>query len=570
MPQETENRSGDNAEVESEEPQVDVGATEETEPSYSYSDHERRELGEKFSRPDELVKKASDERKVISRSRGSRLEQRRKRLLDLIDQKKDKALVIDEEMLYCASHERINLRGRKKQIAEEIEKLEIELEETEQQIRGELKEEFSFEKWFCDELSSREKYFVIMLSLFEGVKWTDFWEIYQALLEAKNLLINEDDKQGNFWFEQTDEELINRAEAHIIWDDDLSGEVIEFTNVNDAAVILALMRRSYRPRLIELLPSLGKLGEHSDLEIRARAAYAVAEIAKLDFDRVRRRVLEVWARDDRAYVRAVAGYTISRLLEDSAYADVVNKMLDSWSDPQQKRNWKYRWAAAAAYKQVGLDKPEDALTGLRTVARNDDIRVADAIIYALLVISFEEHLDQVLNALREWLNEDEKKQDKLNVVPLVGTLAFLTLGNVYTGLAELEPEDGKKEDDQVLMLFAADVDKSWRAVALSALSCSLKYHLTDAVFNVFKGWAKQTEDNHMHLATLRDLIADWYMELWYRQHQIGMTSTWNRLKRWSRDKDATVQHAGQVILAEIKQRTDAAPLPANKKIVFGT
>lgn len=435
------------------------------------------------------------------------------------------------------------------------------------------------ERWFRQDLSTdRERYFAMALSLFNGLKWADFWDIYQAILESKELLAGEDEKRGASLFKQTDEELIAKARACIVREEDRAAEVVEFKDTNYPKVVLDFLRSKYRPRLVELLPGLGKLGEHPYWEIRARAAYAVAEIGKLDFYRVRGQVLEVWAQDERSYVRAAVGYAASRLIKDEVADTEVRKMLDEWADPKESRGWKFRWAAAAAHKQVGLDNPDVALSGLKLVARNDDLRVADAVIYALLVISFDDKLEAVLRALKEWLDEDDDSKKEPNVVPLVATLAFLTLGNAYTGLAEHEPDEGEeKEDNTLLALLAADVEGTWRAVVMAALSRALKYKLADEAFDVFKGWARQAQDSETRSAAVRDLIADWYMTLWQDQHQIGMTSTWNRLRSWARDEDKAVKEAAQVTLAEIKRRVNAAPVPDSpqrqnkgKAIVFGS
>lgn len=435
------------------------------------------------------------------------------------------------------------------------------------------------ERWFRQELSTaRQKYFAITLSLFNGLKWADFWDIYEAVLASKELVKKSEDDEGAFLFEQTDKELVCSARARIVRKEDQAAEVVEFEDANYPKAILDLLRSQYRPRLVELLPGLGRLGENPYWEIRARAAYAVAEIGKLDFYRARHQVLEVWAQDDRPYVRAAVGYAASRLIQDKVADTEVRKMLDEWADPKENRGWKLQWAAAAAYKQVGLDNPDVALPGLKLVARNDDLRIADAVIYALLVISLDGKLEPVLRALKEWLGEDDDSKKEPNVVPLVATLAFLALGNAYTGLAEYEPGEGKeKEDNTFLALLAADTEGIWRAVVMAALSKALKYRLIDEAFDVLKGWARQTQGSETRLTAVRDLIADWYMSLWQNQHKVGMDSVWNRLKRWTQDKNEAVREAAQVALAEIKRRVSAAPLPdssqhqsKSKAIVFSS
>ena len=433
------------------------------------------------------------------------------------------------------------------------------------------------ERWFREDLpTAREKYFAIALSFFNGLKWADFWDIYQAILISRDLLVDEDDKKDAWLFGQTDQELMDKARAHIVRKEDDAAEVIEFKEEGYPGVILDMLRTKYRPRLVDLLPGLGKLGEHSYWEIRARAAYAVAEIGKLDFHRTRSQVLEVWAKDERPYVRAAVGYTASRLIQDGVADAEVRKMLNEWGDPQENRNWKFRWAAAAAYKQIGLGNPDIALPGLKLVARNDDIRVADAVIYALLVISFDDKLEAVLSALKEWLGEDSGSKAEPNIVPLVSTLAFLTLGNAYTDLAAHVPDNGEeRKDDAFLALLTADTEGTWRTVVVAALSKALKYRLTDEAFDILKGWARQVQDqdNDVRLAVVRDMIADWYMVLWQDRHQIGMTGTLNRLKRWTRDKDEAVKKTAQVTMTEIRRRVNTVPLSTlspkgGSKIVF--
>jgi hypothetical protein len=464
--------------------------------------------------------------------------------------------------------------------ADEERKRDKKLEEqgVEYQKKRTASDSSEVEQWFQEDLSTvREKYFAITLSLFNGLKWADLWDIYQSILEASGILEEETKKSNREPFSQTDQELVEKARARIVRKDDQAAEVVEFKNDDYAAVVVELMRCQYRPRLVELLPGLGSLGTHPYWEIRARAAYAVAEIAKMDFYRARRQVLENWAQDNRAYVRAAVGYTATRLIEDGIADAEAQKMLNEWGDPQANRGWKFRWTAAAAYKQIGLEDAELALNSLKEIARNDDIRVADAVIYALLVISFNDKLKTVLTTLGDWLDEAKEPEEKANVVPLVATLAFLTLGSAYTSQAEREPDDGEEtEEDKFLLLLTTDTDGLWHSVVLSALSKTVTYNLTDEAFGVLKGWARQTNGRNEQSSTLRDLIADWYMKMWREGHQIGMCGALNRLERWTQDGNQGTKNVAQVTLREIKKRINVAPLPsssqsrdAQKTITFG-
>jgi len=463
-------------------------------------------------------------------------------------------------------NERDLCRENKARIEEELQSLNVTVEK----LSSEEESDETLNGWFR-ELSVTTKHFVLTLCLFSEMRQPDFWKLYESMMDYRQIEYR--DEEGEWLFRQSTVELLESAMARSVSVENIVGRRIVFKKRSYQARVLDLLRDEYPRRLLELLPWLYNLGQER-WEIRSRAAEAVAEIGKIDFAYIRRKVLEKWANDQRHYVRAVIGYTVSKLLRDQVAQDQVRKMLNEWGDPKEHRGWKFRWAAAAAYKQIGLEDADLALNGLKEVARNDDIRIADAVIYALLVISFDDKLKTVLDALGAWLEEDEGSKKESNVVPLVATLAFLTLGNAYTSQAEREPDDGKDpEEDEFLILLAAD--GTWRSVVLSALAKTLKYNLTDEAFDVLKGWARQTGDDDDRLSTLCDLIADWYMGLWHDGHQIGMVSTLNRLKRWNQDGNRAVKRVARVAKGEISRRVDAAPLPSSKNndgeksIVFG-
>jgi len=428
------------------------------------------------------------------------------------------------------------------------------------------------ERWFRHDLETiREKYFVIILSLFQGLKCADLWELYQDVIRYQGLAPENKAEREALLFGETDEELLARARARIVRKEEHVAEIVEFENPDYARAVLELLRQKYWSRVLELLPWFGKLGEEPYWEVRARAAYAVAEVAKLDFGWARHQVLEVWARDERAHVRAAVGYTASRLIEDQVGADRVREMLHQWANPESTRGWRYRWAAAAAYKQIGQSHPDIAFQGLELAARNDDIRVADAVVYALLVISLDDKLKEVLCALQGWLDQDPGRKKDSNSVPLVATLAFLALGNAHTGLASKPAEgEGEEKEDAFLSLLASDASGECQQVVRSALHRALEYRLLDDALAILESWACESETNESRLWAIRDLLAGWYMELWAKKHEIGLNRVLNELKRWAKDESWSTRQAAAMTRAEIDRRVRGTPAPAPpRRIIFG-
>jgi hypothetical protein len=422
--------------------------------------------------------------------------------------------------------------------------------------------------WFRHELDTdQERYFAVALSLFEGLKWTDLWDIYQAILEAKELDEAEEERKRSV-FEQTDEDLLVRMRAELVPADDQTAEWVKFKDEAYPGAILAMMRRKYRALLIELLDGLRRLGEHPYWAIRSRAGAAVAEIAKLDFHRTRRQTLEPWARDERAYVRAVVGYTASALYRDDVCAGEIRKLLQEWGDPAtQGLSWRYRWTAASAYKQVGLSHPDLALEDLQLVAHNGDIRIANAVIYALVVMSLEGHLSRVLSALKKWVEHKE------NVVCLTSVLAFFTLATGYIGIArervggELD-EEAEDIDDLLTLL---EEEPSIQSLVVSVMIRAFEYKLWRQAFQVFEGWVQQAGTDVQLQNTVRNMIAMFFVQLPSR----GRERTLRVLKRWEQGKDDLLTEMGQSARLRIMDAASQPPSTAEPqahtepRIVFG-
>lgn len=428
------------------------------------------------------------------------------------------------------------------------------------------------EQWFLKDLQTpQDKYFVIALSMFNGLKWTDFWEIYQSILRAQKLIKDEKSGEADDLFARPDYERTERVFARIRWDSEESAEIIEFTDTKDQKSdmqedVLNLLRQHYRPRLLELLPLLKGLGQHPYWAIRVRAAYGVAEIARLDFYRARSQVLEAWAKDDRPYVRAAVGYTASALVDSPQVGKNTSDLLTEWATPSQNgKSWKYPWTAASAYKQIGLFDPERALAGLKLAARNDDIRVADGVISALLVISLDDKLETVLTELEGWVKPAGTASPE-TVVPLVGVLAFLALANVYTAKAT-EEKDLEAPGDSVFDLMR---QPTWRERAMTFFMQSLRFRLADEYLDILKGWGKQAAKNPVLSAALRDVIAEWYVALYKDNHRLGMEKLWNTLKRWSQDTDEAVKAVGEAGMDEIRQRERNQSIPERRQAATGT
>lgn len=440
--------------------------------------------------------------------------------------------------------------------------------------------------WFANELKTdRQRFFAITLSMFNGLKYPDFKDIYETVLQAMGVDETEEDEKPRSLFATADDTLIVQVQAEITRSDDGLEDVLKFKDERYVTAILNLMRRRYRNVLLDLLPALKRVVErYRYWEIRSRAALAVAEIGKIGFHRVRSQVLEPWAGDPRAYVRAAVGYPLARLAEDEASRSAVKGLLADWTDERwngRGETWRYRWTAASTCKQIGsieADWAKDwAYQGLKTVGGFDDIRLGDAVIHSLVVLSLQGQLERVLLTVKEWIEEGSagsEEEQAPQIRCIVGVLALMVLSEIHIELATEEKEEATKAGIQVGNLFElvrqseAEKGEYWQLVVAVGVR-AFEYRLADAFFDLIARWTQYAADEPALQNTVRNLLADVFVGVRPRDRERIL----NRLNRWQRQtKDEHLAEMAASAKIKIKDRVLGEPLPvspAQDGIVFG-
>jgi HEAT repeat protein len=422
--------------------------------------------------------------------------------------------------------------------------------------------------WFKNDLKNdRQRFFVITLGIFNGLKYADFKDIYEIVLEVMKIKSDSEKKKNSSYFDNSDIELTNKARAEIVREQGGLEEILKFSEPEYESAVIQLLRDNYRNVLLDLLPALKRIGEYSYWEIRSRAAEAVAEIGKMGFFRVRSQVLEPWSRDQRPYVRAAVGYALSRLYDDQNMRTAVNDLLSNWSDLEQPWSdadwaWRVRWTAASVYKQIGLKDPETAFVGLKRIARHDNIRVADAVIHTLVVLSLQGHLESVICTLGDWVAEGTGGRDhdkEREIVCIVAILAFVVLSGIHVEVSKEEDTLDAQSDQfkakagnffELVRKSAAERGKVWQAVVGLGVR-ALEYKLVDPFFDMIELWAKPAfKDNR-----LRDTLCDLLAEVFQSTRPANRERILNQLNKWERKtKDEALSSVAHSVKSEIKRR----------------
>ena len=447
--------------------------------------------------------------------------------------------------------------------------------------------------WFEYELTTDHlKFFAITLSMFNGLKYPDFKDVYEIVLQVMDVDESgsegeEKEKKSHSRFQKSDDKLLTQVKAKVKRSDNGLEEIITFEDERYVTAIFDLMRRQYRGVLLDLLPALKQIGErYRYWEVRHRAAVAVAEISKIGFHRARSQVLEPWARHSRDYVRAAVGYPLARLAEDDTARKAVENLLDDWTNKRWSgpgETWRYRWTAASTFKHIGIIETNGddwainwACQGLKKIAGFDDIRLADSVIHSLVVLGLQGQLERVLLTIKEWIEEGSagSKQDlEPETRCIVGILAFMVLSEIHIELAtEEEREEAEEAGVGVGNLFdlvcqsEAEQGEYWQLMIAVGVR-AFENRLADAFFNLVERWTKYAADEPCLQNTVRNLLAEVFVQI----RPLRRDHILNRLARWEKySKDEYLVAMAVSAKEKIKDKVLDNPPPSSRaSIVFG-
>lgn len=409
------------------------------------------------------------------------------------------------------------------------------------------------ERWFGDKtVSDQEKFFTLTLSIFSGLKYADFLDIYRVVCRKFITICADERENPPSRFSYEDDHLIEKTQAEIVPSENGLEEIIRFKDPKYGQAVFNYMRSKHRDILLDTLPVLANVVENYRYwEVRSRAAYALYEIGKLGFQRVRRLVLEPWALHSLDYVRASIGYPATRLFQDDKTRPAVNEMLEDWISNSYGKDssltWRARWAAASVYKQLGtLSDPkaqEMAFKGLTTLAGVDDIRVGDAVIHSMVAMSLKKQLLPVLSTLQCWLEQGSagKRTDtEQQVRCIVAILTFIILAHIHLTAEQIDAEEGT-DDGQVFAsdsLFdriqdsGAEQSQLWQMIVAFGVR-AFEMKLAPAFFDLIIQWTEYAGENGRKQHMVLNYLEDVYVQAipLHKEYILNRLQIWEKQKK---------------------------------------
>jgi hypothetical protein len=378
-------------------------------------------------------------------------------------------------------------------------------------------------QWFSELPDDIHKHFALLLGLFNEMPWIDFVDVSSFIM-------------GSLGIEVTTTVDLDAVKAEVIHTSKDSGEastaIVRFKDSRYGSWVLEF----YRPWFVQWVPAIVQLARRPNRSIRARAALAIAEIGKLDFNRIVKPSLTELATSDKSYVRAAVGYTLGKLAQDPTSKEGVKHLLRSWAG--QEQDWRLKWSVASACKQIGFIDLDFALCELNSLATSGHLRrgVYKAISYSLIVLSLSGYLRDVLLTLRDWANSDDESAE------LIAVLSFIDLADTYADLANRRSRATSKHltSNEILNLLIVPQEgideellSALTGILIHVLEKTLALKQAERIFEILGSWLGQASDSVDAQEAIQRIISKMYAVLDRRgkrhlRHYLG--------KHWGRDK----------------------------------
>ncbi len=302
--------------------------------------------------------------------------------------------------------------------------------------------------WFVKYPSAEEGVFLLTAAVYNGASYQTVLAEEKRLL---SLLVTEANIQPapsifpNFNIQRQREQRLKRIGAtlrpqyKVVEFGRYPVKILEFDNPNMPRAVLRYVWENFDHLRMILVHWLKEAVFEAPLEVRVRAAAAVGELAKYDFDYIRRAILLPWATSDDWAVREAAAFALAIPAWSTENIPILG-LLHHWSTLD---NLRLRWTAAIAYGGwVGLRFPEAALRGLYYIAKDKFIDLSLLkVLHQSMANLFEagkkkpEFFEKVLDALVKWGEEQRDKREKGEETDIVIPLNIMT-ASMFLYIAE--------------------------------------------------------------------------------------------------------------------------------------
>ena len=205
--------------------------------------------------------------------------------------------------------------------------------------------------------------------------------------------------------------------------------IVSFSSDEAPSTLLYHIWLEYDDYARAIIQWLFELAEHSEVEVRLRAAVSVGQLAIYEFRFIREQVLSAWAKSNTKAVQRLSALALAVVAyndDEEVSLQSVN-LLHHWSSLHNSP--RLQWTAIAAYGgYIGLLFPQQALDNLTIIAQSGSNQLFPDIVRAISNLfdagqQISELHSLVLNTLRQWIEQSNQKNiHKLGLIAFWGIM----------------------------------------------------------------------------------------------------------------------------------------------------
>jgi hypothetical protein len=200
--------------------------------------------------------------------------------------------------------------------------------------------------------------------------------------------------------------------------------LLDFRHPDYRSKVVHLLIESFPRTLDRLLPYLRQLGTDSRAVVRQRVAELAGELAcELDFVQVKEALLLPWALDDDEDANFSAAIALDRILQVGCCESDIKALLKHWISVS---NFNLNWTGLASLVLVGSHWPEETLTLIERVFREDDLTLLVLALAAIQKLCDDGPAGPVLTWLDRWFG-DKAADPYLREAAALGFLDLIEL-----------------------------------------------------------------------------------------------------------------------------------------------
>lgn len=513
-----------------------MNSTDKNDPEKSSKENEEPQNDD--SKKEKKAKEKDSDKNTVS----TKIEGKGHKIINIAGDAKESNVEIHEHIHYHVSSENVDADRKMKDDISQKKRRKIPKSKNSKE-----------EQWFED-LDEYGKYYILAVCFYYGLKVSDFREVLQRV---KNSLSSEAKK--NFSYNHSDIDVIEK------FDKERLAVTIKFSDDEKVDRILKLIQERYSYLLFNFVPILKDIVETQpqNWELRWRTSIALGQISEIDTPYVYKNIVEQWAEDERAYVRVVVGYYFYYILSGAAFLpDGSRKYLldnfERWASPKNFKDnlWKYKWTVAATAEKIGHLESDQAQTlankYLEQVAGINHIRVADAVVHALVDWSIKQKFVDVFKLLVRWAESgsagNSKEENPFEIRCIVALIGFSVITETHYEI--LSDENNKQENIYPVDVLRSIWEKRSKKENLwnGLISMGVRYFdfkMGNYFFEMIEGWTKLVTDADL----LIQFVSDWLKEIYLIMRPKHLE---NRLKNvWSKSKNRTLVSIAQMTQEKI-------------------